>query len=480
MENKGNRYFADFSHLTAERVLGFMERVVARPAIEVFYGIKTKTLNWPVCLGLGLACNVLILTHGDQFLLKHIFSGWFHQPRSPIGYGIYCFFFAFSGFIGWGLWQTVLYNRVSKRLTEVFQTSGLKNSIGKLPSFIFDKPIDDVTRQLRVTKASFPVSQFKSAKENLESALQIYIDDIKENREYGTVDITYSSLAMPEEVKLEHIGGTGPDKFVIGKTRAQQVIADLNQIPHFLVGGQSGGGKSTFLRQMFATLYLNNPNYRFVMVDLKEGLEFQLFKNLERVAIVSDATGAVSELIRIEAELKERMDIFKKAEVKDIVAYLQKSVQERKKLESKSDEKLLLSRLIVVVDEAAELFMAGDKSKGGGAQQAKSHAIKIAAQGRAVGIHLVIATQRPDVRAVDGQIKANLSGMLAFQMPNFASSMTILDSGRASHLPKVPGRAIWKTGLETVELQTPYMTVEEVTKLLKLDEKSAEDTDEHS
>lgn len=114
------------------------------------------------------------------------------------------------------------------------------------------------------------------------------------------------------------------------------------------------------------------------------------------------------------------------------------------------------------------------KTRANSAQKAKSQAIKIAAQGRAVGIHLIIATQRPDVRAVDGQIKANLSGMLAFQMPNHASSMTILDNTRAAHLPKIGGRAIWKTGLEMVELQTPFLTFEEATKLLEPHRKTKE------
>lgn len=123
--------------------------------------------------------------------------------------------------------------------------------------------------------------------------------------------------------------------------------------------------------------------------------------------------------------------------------------------------------MIVVIDEAAELFMAGDKAGANNAQRAKRITVKLAAQGRAVGIHLIIATQRPDVKAVDGQIKANLSGIIAFQMPNNHSSLTILDTVRAAHLPKVPGRCVWKTSLELTEVQTPYLSVEETNKLLK-------------
>ena len=99
-------------------------------------------------------------------------------------------------------------------------------------------------------------------------------------------------------------------------------------------------------------------------------------------------------------------------------------------------------------------------------QRARRLASKIAAQGRAVGIHLIIATQRPDRNALDPQTKANLVGKLCFQMSNTASSMTVLDNGRASELTPVPGRAIWQQGSEMMEVQAPLMTEKEAERLL--------------
>lgn len=464
---KQNRYLGSISQIDPSRVFNAIQSITWLPLTEITYGIKSKSINWFLALTPGCVFNLLVLLKWDTPVFQFLKLGWLLPPAGPKGYLVYAILGAFSGMLAWGLWQAILQLRISRKLTDVFLSAGLKNAVGKLPGYIFDRPVDEYTRKLRLKRANLTLTQFQSAKESLESALQVFIDEIKEDREKGTVDITYASLSMPSEVKLSDISSIGTGKFFVGETRARKMTVDLDETPHFLVGGQSGGGKSTFLRQVITTLYLNNKSYQFVLIDLKGGLEFQLFENLKRVTVVPQTGPALDDLKRIEGYLKSRMEIFKRAECKDISAYLQKTIEEREAFEKDSLEKGRISRIVIVIDEAAELFMAGDKSQATKAQQAKTAAIKIAAQGRAVGIHLIIATQRPDVRAVDGQIKANLSGMLAFQMPNHASSMTILDNTRAAHLPKIPGRAIWKTGLEMSELQTPYMTVEEVSKLLE-------------
>ncbi len=97
---------------------------------------------------------------------------------------------------------------------------------------------------------------------------------------------------------------------------------------------------------------------------------------------------------------------------------------------------------------------------------AKKILSRIARLGRAGGIHLILATQRPDVKAVDGQIKANLPARLAFYMSDQASSRTILDVTRAASLPDIKGRAIWKVA-SAQEVQTPYITEDETKALLK-------------
>lgn len=353
-----------------------------------------------------------------------------------------------------------------RRLTKTFATARLKNGLGKYPGFISDTPVDEYTRCLKVTAASLPLKGFQESKPYLEMGLQVYVDEIRENRRSGTIEIIYSHFGRFPYFELGSLSGQRPDHLIIGQDRAHLLEIDIKKIPHILIAGSTGGGKSTFLKHAITSFYVNNPTYQFSLIDLKQGVEFQLFENLKRVRQTESAEQAITELERIHQDLEGRYKILKANSCKDLEDF-GVIAKEQIVYPGGTSKTTNMGRRIVVVDEAAELLMAGALADTKQVQKAKRLCGKIAAQGRACGIHLLIGTQRPDRFAVDPHIKANLPGRLCYRMSNNASSMTVLDSGRAASLPEISGRAIWKAGGKMSEVQAPNFLKDKAEELLK-------------
>jgi hypothetical protein len=449
-----NRYASEFKNVDwGKRMATFTKRsfkCVNDPLQELIYGIRAKTLPWNKCFVAGTLIALCISRHWDLAFLKNFHVGILYPTHGRL-YWAYRAFFLSSPWLAWALYQLGLRQQLLNRLTEACQNAGLKTLTNRLPAFIYDHAIDSETRKLRLYAVGIPLQHFQRAKPVLQAGLQIFIDDIRDDIRSGTIEIIYAQNPLPESALLENVSLIPAWTFTIGRTRARWLSADLPTIPHLLVAGQTGGGKSTFLRQFITTLYVNNPSCEFLLIDLKGGLEFQLFEGLPRVRVASSTNNAIA-LLKSESEkVESRMALLKKEKVKDLQAYGKKGT---------------LSRQVIVVDEAAELFLAGGHASASDVQFAKRTLSQIARQGRSVGVHLVIATQRPDSHAVDPQVKANLPGVLCFPMANDASSMTVLGNGRATDLKLIPGRALWKVGAEMTEVQTPYLSPSQAELLL--------------
>ncbi|MBI4403531.1 MAG: hypothetical protein HY537_05190, partial [Deltaproteobacteria bacterium] len=204
----------------------------------------------------------------------------------------------------------------------------------------------------------------------------------------------------------------------------------------------------------------------FTLIDLKGGLEFQLFENVKRVSVRGDIASAIGELKELEEVIAKRFALLKANKCKDIAQYLQKPKLQCVGADGVPAD-IPLNRHIIVVDEAAELFLTNSLANPDDVRKAKEILSRVSRQGRSLGIHLIVATQRPDSRALDPQIKANLPGILSFQMANDTSSITVLGNGRATDLPPIPGRGLYKNSFDMVEVQTPYLPSEKAEELLE-------------
>ncbi|MCT8337147.1 hypothetical protein FKB36_06475 [Methanoculleus sp. Afa-1] len=203
---------------------------------------------------------------------------------------------------------------------------------------------------------------------------------------------------------------------IAGNTR----YSDLISMPHLLVAGHPGSGKSVFLNSfIISMLFQNSPaELKLQLIDPKGGLEFGAYEGLPDLYcdIVSDAKTALNVLEKITTEKKYRYEIFKKEMVKDISEYNELVGIDKKPF------------IVIVIDEFADLV---EMSKG---KEVMKVVQRLAQKGRAAGIHLVIATQKPSVKVIDGTIKSNLPARLSFRVATQSDSRVILDENGAEKL----------------------------------------------
>ena len=222
---------------------------------------------------------------------------------------------------------------------------------------------------------------------------------------------------------------------VIGRTiQNENYVFDLAKMPHLLVAGATGQGKSVGLNAIITSLlYRKHPaQLKFVMIDPKM-VEFSLYAKIERHflarmeseedAIITDPKKAVYTLNALCTEMDSRLELCKKAGARNIAEYNEKFTARR--LNPLNGHRYL-PYIVVVVDEFADLIMT--------AREVEGPVMRLAQKARAIGIHLIIATQRPDVKVITGGIKANFPARIAFRVMQMIDSRTIIDQPGANQL----------------------------------------------
>lgn len=446
-------------------LIGVMKRL-SRPFVEVAHGIQKGTIPYFECGAWACMISVLTACGADVWLLKKAHLAFLYPYNHPIIYWTFQVALLTSGFWFWGIREAAKLHKLLSTLTEIFIEAGLKTTLGRIPSFIADRPIDGGVREMVLSMNGVPLSAFKQAREKLETDVFGFIEEMKEVRTKGLIKIKYAEKDIPKIITLDSPYGYRGYNFIVGNTRTGQRRSSLEATPHLLIAGTSNSGKSTYLKQFISTLYLNNPACEFTLIDLKNGLESIQFHNLPRIQVIIRPQEAVERLARLQGVIARRAKFLLENSCHKIEEFFALHKDKKKWTEDfKSDKDF--GRHVIIVDEAAELFLVGAELNAEGASKARRIVAQLAAQGRAVGVHVIVSTQRPDVKVIDGTIKTNLQGRLCFQMPDNASSMTILDSVRAADLPDIKGRAIWRDGTEMSEVQVPLLADDKIEALLE-------------
>ena len=245
-------------------------------------------------------------------------------------------------------------------------------------------------------------------------------------------------------------GKPGALQFVVGVAPSGEArIADLARLPHLLVAGATGSGKSVFLRGLLVELLrARTPDQLHLLIIDPKRLDFAPFAAAPHVRgdIISDPADALERLhFTLQAELDLRQPILEKAGVSSASEYYEAGGR----LED-------LPQLVILVDEFADLVLAGND------RRAFSELVQRYAQlTRAYGIFLVLATQRPSVDVITGSIKANLSARIAFALPSVRDSMTVIDRGGAEELLGDGDLLFYRNG-RVERLQAPLATLKDV------------------
>ncbi len=285
----------------------------------------------------------------------------------------------------------------------------------------------------------------------------------------GTIGIEVPNL-KPDTVAMRTV--LSSEKFqhakmelpiALGKTISNETyVTDLTKMPHLLMAGATGQGKSVGLNCILASiLYKKHPaQVKFVLVDPKK-VELTLFNKIERhflaklpneeEAIITDTQKVVYTLNSLCIEMDNRYDLLKEAQCRNLKEYNAKFVARR--LNPKDGHKFL-PYIVLVVDEFADLIMTAGK-------EVETPIARLAQLARAIGIHLIIATQRPSVNIITGTIKANFPARIAFRVTSKIDSRTILDSGGAEQLIG-RGDMLMSTGNDLIRLQCAFVDTPEI------------------
>lgn len=252
----------------------------------------------------------------------------------------------------------------------------------------------------------------------------------------------------------------------MGKTISNETfVVDLAKMPHLLMAGATGQGKSVGLNTILSSLlYKKHPSeIKFVLVDPKK-VELTLFNKIERHylarlpdmedAIITDNRQTINTLNSLCVEMDNRYTMLKNAMCRNIKEYNARFKQ--RKL-NPNDGHAFLPYLVLIIDEFADLIMTAGK-------EVETPIARLAQLARAVGIHLIIATQRPSVNVITGVIKANFPARIAFRVTSRVDSRTILDSGGADQLIG-RGDMLFTQGNELIRLQCAFVDTPEVEKI---------------
>jgi len=425
--------------------LGAFFRGLGRVLKNAFYGLRR--LNRPLNIG-GLLLFLLaaFLAYRWQeaiFALEHIGKQSFPLPLRYVLYGaLLCspvLYLAALGSAG---------SAKAGKYDEIFEGIQFMGKDKRYPALV--QEYDEGKATIFIFRSAIPLSKWRNAKEELETAFDCSIRKLELSTNKKTVQMVTvpSTFQLPKLIRWDDDYISKEDGvFVVGESDLDRISFNVNQTPHVLVAGETGSGKSVILRCLLWQAI--KKNCKVLMIDFKGGVEFgreyEVFGE-----VIMERKAAIKVLSQLVMENEARMALFRSHDVKNLPEYNRKTHSN-------------LCRICIFSDELAEML---DKS--GASREDKELMEQIAGQlstiarlGRAQGINLFLGVQRPDANVINGQIKNNIPLRISGRFSDESVSRIVLGNAAASYLPEIKGRFLYKIGTDAVEFQSYLFSDEE-------------------
>lgn len=319
--------------------------------------------------------------------------------------------------------------------------AGLKTATGEIPKIKAIVPIGEHRLKVIVATVGVGINKFRAQQDSLSAGLCQKVEDIAYGKDMGKVELMLCRQDLPSIVNFHELYSyiKEPSSFIVGQSIKGVVTQRIQSLPHLLISGATGGGKSVFFRAAMLSLLKSSPHIQLYLLDMKRGVEVKEFTTLPNVKTAKDELEATNMLEVLVTEMNRRYEILER--------------NGHKSIDPKRDK---LDMIVIGIDEAAVLFNKGGNDSAGECMG------ELARLARAASMHLVVATQKPVKEALSTEILDNLPGRMTFKMISSAASNVALGGNFAQKLPAIKGRAVWTSGSEHRQVQAPFVDDEVV------------------
>ncbi len=411
---------------SAEGCLSFLLLVLV-PFVLVYWNwAHLRILRWAFPAIFSDGVLRFLVVHVSQFVQFLILAGLLIVPLG-VALGFVHFF------------RMVRYQKDLRHI-------GLKSATGSEPKVIDVEEPEPFKKKIILASQGIGLDHYLSKKSDLESSFGAIVEEIRVSpKSRKLIEIRLAEKELPTIVSYQDCVPklTEPHSFLIGDSLGGVIAQPIRSLPHLLIAGTSGNGKSVFFNQTLISLMRTSPNIQLYLLDLKLGVEVKAYSDLPNVRIAKDADEAVKLLRAVVKEMTARFQ------------HLEKSG--RKLIDPVRDNRDLI---VVGVDEASVLYKKknGDRGANEATNLARELTDEITKLGRAAGIHLIAATQKVTTKTIETDVQENIGGRICFRVGTLQGSNTMLGNKMAYELPNIKGRAIWNTGNDFIEVQTPFLS----------------------